>query len=119
MSFVLLIAAVNVASLLLARAGAREREMAMRASLGAGRVDVLRMMMREGAILAASGIGLGLAGALALTRLLSKLLFGVTATDPPTFVGVSLLLAGVALAATFFPARRATRIDPLAALRWE
>ena len=95
----------------------RTQEIGVRMALGARGGAVLRMVMKEGAVLAVAGIGLGLA--LALTRLLTGLLFGVTASDPFTFAAVSLLLAGVSLAAAFLPARRATRIDPLIALRRE
>jgi ABC-type antimicrobial peptide transport system permease subunit len=88
-------------------------------ALGARRRDVLQMVLRESAILAAVGIAMGLAGGLVLTRLLAGLLFAVQPTDPLTFAAVSLLLAAVSVCAGFFPARRATRIDPLTALRWE
>jgi len=79
----------------------------------------LRLVLRQGAVLALTGIGAGLMGALALTRTLSSLLFAVSATDPFTFVAVPAGLAAVALLASFLPAHRATRIDPLIALRYE
>jgi ABC-type antimicrobial peptide transport system permease subunit len=88
-------------------------------ALGARSEDVLRMVLGESAVLAGIGIVIGLAGALALTRLLAGLLFAVQPTDPLTFAAVSLLLAAVSVCAGFLPARRATRIDPLMALRWE
>jgi len=76
-------------------------------------------LLRRGLVLAALGIALGIGGAFALTRFLSSLLFGVRPTDPATFAAVSALLAGVALVATLIPARRATKVDPMVALRYE
>jgi putative ABC transport system permease protein len=77
------------------------------------------MVIRQGMLLALIGVGLGLAGALALTRVMSGLLFNMSATDPATFVGVALLLVAVALIASYIPARRATKVDPLQSLRQE
>jgi len=87
--------------------------------LGAQRYDVLRLVMRDGAKIALLGIASGIAGALALTRLMAGLLFEVKPTDPATFAGVAILLALVALAACYIPARRAMRVDPIVALRYE
>jgi putative ABC transport system permease protein len=78
---------------------------------------VRRLIVSQALMLGATGIGVGLAGALAATRVLQSLLFGIGATDPATFAGVCALLAGVVAAAAYFPARRATRVDPLLALR--
>ena len=117
--FVLLIACANVANLLLARAVSRQREIAIRVALGAQAVDVLKLVVGQGLMLTAAGAGLGVAGAFALTRLMANLLYGVTATDPMIFTGVSLLLIIVALIACFIPARRATKVDPMVALRCE
>ena len=93
------------------------REIAIRIAVGAQRADILRMVLREGLSLSIIGLAVGLVGAAALGRLLSGLIFGVTPTDPLTFVGVSLLLFVVAAAACYFPARRAARIDPVGALK--
>jgi putative ABC transport system permease protein len=88
-------------------------------ALGAQYGDVMKLVVRHGMFLAGLGLAIGLAGAFALTRLLSAMLYGVSATDPLTFTAVSLALAGVAFCACYLPARRATRIDPIVALRYE
>lgn len=88
-------------------------------ALGAQRSDVLKLVVGQGMKLALIGVGCGLLGAFGIMHMLSKLLFGVTATDPLTFIVVSVLLSGVALLACFIPARRATRVDPMIALRYE
>ena len=97
----------------------RTKEIGVRIALGATRSVVFRDLLREMMMLAAGGIVVGSAGALVLTRLIRSMLFGIHATDPPTYVGVALLLGAVVLVATYIPARRAMRIDPIVALRHE
>jgi putative ABC transport system permease protein len=97
----------------------KTQEIGIRMALGAARPDVFRMVIQEALIIAGAGIAAGLIGALALTRLISALLYKVKPWDPLTFAAVSVFLAAVAIAATCFPAFRATRVDPLVALRWE
>jgi len=115
----LILAAVGVYGMVAYSVSQRIREMGIRIAVGAARGDVLRMVLGQGARVAILGIAAGILAALALTRLMASLLFGVTATDPLTFLAVAALLTLVALGASFLPARRATRVDPMVALRSE
>jgi len=115
----LVLAGVGIYGMMAYRVGQRMHEVGICVALGAQRSDVLRLVMGDGAKLALVGIAMGIAGAFALTRVMEKLLFAVTPTDPATFTVVAIGLAIVALAACYIPARRAMRVDPVAALRYE
>jgi len=115
----LAIATVGIYGVVSYSVARRTKEFGLRMVLGAQGGDVLGLVMKQGAGLVAIGIAVGLATAFALTRVMASLLFGVTATDIPTFVSVTIILFGVALAACYIPARRATRVDPIQTLRYE
>ena len=115
----LLLAGIGLYGVMSYAVSRRTREIGIRMALGAARGDVLQLMLKQGALLAGLGLALGLLAAVSLTRLIKTMLYGIGATDPLTFVAVASLLAAVALLACWIPARRATKVDPMMALRVE
>lgn len=118
-AFALILAATGIYGVMTYWVNQRTHEIGIRMALGAERRNVLQLVIRQASIMVSIGIALGLAGAFALTRVLSSLLFGISATDRITFVALSLVLGGTALLASYIPARRAAKVDPIVALRCE
>jgi putative ABC transport system permease protein len=115
----LVLAAVGIYGVMSYSVAQRTREIGIRMALGAQRSDVLKMTVAHALRLVLTGVAIGLAAAFVLTRVMSTLLFGVSPTDPLTFISISIVLVSVAVTASYLPALRATRVDPMFALRYE
>jgi putative ABC transport system permease protein len=115
----LILASVGIYGVMSYSVTQRTQELGVRMALGAQRRDIFSLVLKQGIILALIGVGIGVAGAIGLSKVLGSLLYGISATDPVTFISVALIMIVVALVACFFPARKATKVDPLTAMRYE
>ncbi|MDP2390702.1 MAG: FtsX-like permease family protein, partial [Acidobacteriota bacterium] len=115
----LFLAAIGVYGVLSFSVSQRSQEMGVRIALGAQRADVLRLVVRQGVTLALIGVAVGVVGAFGATRVIASILYNVTPSDPISFIGVALFLTAIAFIASYLPARRATTVDPIVALRNE
>jgi len=115
----LILASVGIYGVMSYSVTQRTQELGVRMALGAQRRDIFSLVLKQGIILALIGVGIGVAGAIGLSKVLGSVLYGISATDPLTFISVALIMIVVALVACFFPARKATKVDPLTAMRYE
>lgn len=115
----LILASVGIYGVMSYSVTQRTQELGVRMALGAQRRDIFSLVLKQGIILALIGVAIGLAGAIGLSKALASVLYGVSATDPVTFISVAVIMLAVALVACFFPARKATKVDPLTAMRYE